>query len=154
MHGQHTPSLIPKLMAYMAAIMRVSQDHAGLACVRYDAVYQRQATLTGNTHWSTINSNLYTIHFTGRATATPRCELCFATTHLTKEYAQQGDPDPGIQDCLKATEMAVLVMTSNSPTTLGLTIKTSNLASGKLSNKPCQPEVEQLQLHLLIQPCV
>ena len=107
-HAQHTPSLIPKLMAYMAAMIRVSQDYAGLACGRYDAVYQR-----------------------------PRCEIHFVTTHSTKEYVQQGDPDPGIQDCLKVIEMAVLVMTSNSPTTRGPTPKTPNLASGKLSNKPC-----------------
>ena len=29
--AQHTPSVIPELMAYMAAIVRVSQDYAGLA---------------------------------------------------------------------------------------------------------------------------
>ena len=29
--AQHTPSLIPELMAYTAAIVRVSQDYAGLA---------------------------------------------------------------------------------------------------------------------------
>ena len=32
-HAQYTPSLIPELMAYMAAIVRVSQDYAGLAWV-------------------------------------------------------------------------------------------------------------------------
>ena len=136
--AQHTPSLIPELMAYMAAIVRVSQDYAGLAWVRYDAAYQRQAALTGNTHWSTINSTLYTICFTGRATATPRCELCFATIHLTSECAQQGDPDPGIQDRLKAIEMAVLAMTSKSPATPGATPKPPNLASGKISSEPCR----------------
>ena len=125
-------------MAYMAAIVRVSQDYAGLAWVRYDAAYQRQAALTGNTHWSTINSTLYTICFTGRATATPRCELCFVTIHSTSECAQQGDPDPGIQDRLKAIEMAVLAMTSKSPATPGVTPKPPNLASGKISSEPCR----------------
>ena len=37
--AQHTPSLIPELMVYMAAIVRVSQDYTGLAWVRYDAAY-------------------------------------------------------------------------------------------------------------------
>ena len=136
--AQYTPSLIPELMAYMAAIVRVSQDYAGLAWVRYDAAYRRQAALTGNTHWSTINSTLYTICFTGRATATPRCELCFATTHSTSECAQQGDPDPGIQDRLKAIEMAVLAMTSKSPAIPGATPKPPNIASGKISSEPCR----------------
>ena len=150
---QHTPSLIPELMAYMAAIVRVSQDYAGLAWVRYDAAYRRQAALTGNTHWSTINSTLYTICFTGRAMATPRCELCFATTHSTSECAQQGDPDPGIQDHLKAIEMAVLAMTSESQATLG----TNPKLLIRQDVQRAMPEVEQQQLHLStvpIQPCV
>ena len=114
--------------------------------MRYDAAYRRQAALTGNTHWSTTP---YTICFTGRATATPRCELCFATTHSTSECAQQGHPDPGIQDRLKSIEMAVLAVTSKSPATPGATPKAPNLATGKISSEPCRKWNSNT-----IQPCV
>ena len=109
----HAPQLIPELMAYLATIVRVSQDYSGLAWVRYDAAFRRQAALTGNTRWSTINSTLYTMCFTGMATATKRCELCFASTHSERECAQRGDPDPEMKDRLKAIEAAVLALTSD-----------------------------------------
>ena len=107
----HSPTLIPELMAYLATIVRVSQDYSGLAWVRYDAAFRRQAALTGNTRWSAINSTLYTMCFTGMASATKRCELCFASTHSERECAQRGDPDPGMKDRLKAIEAAVLALT-------------------------------------------
>ncbi len=65
-----SPLLIPELMAYMAMVVRVSQDYPGLAWVRYDAVFRRQAALTGNTRWSVINSSLYTMCFTAITTST------------------------------------------------------------------------------------
>ena len=106
------PHLIPELMAYMATIVRVSQDYSGLAWVRYDAAFRRQAALTNNMRWSVINSTLYTMCFTGMASTTKRCELCFATTHSEHECAQRGDPDPEMKDRLKAIETAVLAITN------------------------------------------
>lgn len=108
--GPGDPSLIPELMAYMAMIVRASQDYDGLAWVRYDAGFRRQAAMTGNKRWSAINSTLYTVCFTGAAKPTKRCELCCATTHTEKECAQQGDPDPGMRDRLKTLETAILAM--------------------------------------------
>ena len=111
----HQPELIPELMAYMSMIIRASQDYTGLAWVRYDAAYRRQAALTGTTRWSAINSTLYTMCFTGMAKAVQRCELCFATSHTERECAQQGDSDPGLPERFKAIENAVLALTSTSP---------------------------------------
>ena len=71
------------------------EDFLGLAWVRYDTAFRRQAALTGNTRWSVINSTLYTMCFTGQATNMKRCELCFAISHTEGECAQSGDPDPG-----------------------------------------------------------
>ena len=106
------PEHVPELMAYMTTIIRASQDYAGLAWVRYDSAFRRQAALTGNTRWSTVNATLYTISFTAAAKTTNRCELCFATSHTEKECAQQGHPDPGVLDQMKAVEKAVLALTS------------------------------------------
>ena len=110
--GPHAPEAIPELMAYMATIIRVSQDYQGLAWVRYDAGFRRQAALTGNRLWSRVNSTLYTVCFTGNAQTTTRCELCFGSTHSAKDCALQGDPDPEMQTRVKAVESALLAMTS------------------------------------------
>ena len=114
--GPQHPSRIPELMAYQATIVRASQDYAGLAWVRYDSAFRRQAALTGLTRWSAINPTLYTRCFPGSARTSSRCELCFATTHHTKECAQQGDPDPGVRERLRAIEKAVIFMTPGSGT--------------------------------------
>ncbi len=108
--GPHFPKVIPELMAYMATIVRVSQDYTGLAWVRYDAAYRRQAALTGNRGWSRINSTMYTMCFTGNARTTERCELCFGSTHASKDCALRGDPDPELRVRVKAVEAAVVAM--------------------------------------------
>ena len=102
------PDRVPELMAYQSTIVRASQDYAGLAWVRYDSAFRRQAALTGLTRWSAINPTIYTLCFAGSARTATRCELCFASTHTAKECAQQGDPDPGVKDRLKAIEKVVL----------------------------------------------
>ena len=127
------PHLIPELMAYMATIVRVSQDFSGLAWVRYDAAFRRQAALTANERWSIINSTLYTMCFTGMASSTKRCELCFASTHTEQECAQRGDPDPGLTDRLKAIETAVLALTGKPEQ-----VSKPNQQAIKPSGEPCR----------------
>ncbi len=76
--------MAPELMAYQSTIVRVSQDFVGLAWVRYDAAFRRQAALTGNTRWSVINSTSYTMCFASQATNTKQCELCFVLHHTQR----------------------------------------------------------------------
>ena len=104
------PELVPELMAYQATIIRVSQDFAGQAWVRYDQAYRRQAALTGHTRWSVTNATLYTMCFTGMATVQKRCELCLATSHTEQECAQAGDVDPGLKERLKTIEAAMVAL--------------------------------------------
>ena len=111
------PALIAELMAYMIMIVRTSQDFAGLAWVRYDAAFRRQAALTGNTQWSQINATLYNTCFTGLAKSTTRCELCLATTHTEKDCALQGSSDPSMQDRIKTLESLVLAITPKQSST-------------------------------------
>ena len=110
--GPKHPEAIAELMAYMDTIVRVCQDFSGLAWVRYDAGFRRQAALTGNRQWSRINSTLYTVCFTGNAQRTTRCELCLGTTHASGECALRGDPDPEMQSRVKAVESVVLALTA------------------------------------------
>ena len=103
------PHLIPELMAYMATIVRVSQDFAGLAWVRYDAAFRRQAALTRNERWTAINSTLYTMEWHRRRNATRSASPLLTQSRST--CAQRSDPDPGMKDGLKAVETAVLAIT-------------------------------------------
>jgi len=73
--GPQYPEAIPELLAYMASIIRVSQDYSGLAWVRYDAAFRRQAALTGNRRWSQINATIYTVCFT-EMSGCPRFVSC------------------------------------------------------------------------------
>ena len=133
-----SPYLIPELMAYMSTIVRVSQDYSGLAWVRYDAAFRKQAALTQHVRWSVINSTLYTICFTGMAAMTKRCELCFASTHTEQECAQRGDPDPGMKDRLKAIESVVLAMTGKpDPVKAASTVKPSGEPCWKWNSGGC-----------------
>ena len=103
------PQLIPEFMAYMATIIQVSQDYVGLAWVRYDAAFRRQAALKGDTKWSAINTTLFTL-CCSVPSAKKRCELCLADTHSEGECAQRGDQEPELRDRMKAMEAAVLTM--------------------------------------------
>ena len=108
--GPHDPPMIPEMMAYLRLIIQVSQDFEGLAWVRYDVAFRRQAALTGNRRWSAINTTLYSMCFTGRATQARRCEICFASSHTERECAQHGDPDPDVSSRMRTLETAVIAL--------------------------------------------
>ncbi len=86
------PRVIPELMAYMGLIVRVSQDYEGLGWVRYDSAFRRQAALTGNKRWSVINSTLFAMNFSGRASGVKRCELCLPHPTRSRSVPSRGRP--------------------------------------------------------------
>ena len=100
--------VVPELMAYLVTITHLSQDFSGLAWVRYDATFRRQAAITGNRKWSQINPSLYSICFMGCAQVLKRCELCLSSTHTTNQCVLAADPDPELPTRLKAVESAVV----------------------------------------------
>ena len=65
--GPHFPEVLRELMAYVSTIVRVNQELAGLAWVRYDQAFRCQVTLQGNRKWSVISWPMYTMCFTGNA---------------------------------------------------------------------------------------
>ena len=86
---------------------------------------------------SIVNTTLYTILFTAAARSTSRCELCFATTHTEKECAQQGHPDPGVQERMRVMEAAVLALTSK-PNPAGQESHTTGRQTREPSGEPCR----------------
>ncbi len=92
--GRHEPNVIPELMAYMITISRAIQDFYGLAWVRYDSSFRRNAAVTGNRKWSAINPSIYSFCFTGKAAVAARCDLCLSTGHETSHCPLQEETDP------------------------------------------------------------
>ncbi len=111
----HEPTVVPELMAYMGLIIRVSQDYEGLGWVRYDSAFRRQAALSGNKKWSAVNGTLFTMNFSGRASGTRRCELCFATSHSERECVESGNPEPDVGERLRSLESVLIAMARPSP---------------------------------------
>ena len=112
--GRHFAAVVPELMSYLVTISRAHQDYAGLAWVRYDAAYRRNAAVLGNRRWSTINLSLHALCFAGRPTVSNRCELCMSTGHVTGSCPQQDEADPGLPSRIKAVESVVLSLTRGS----------------------------------------
>ena len=112
--GKH-PEVVPELMSYMVSIIRASEDYTGLAWVRYDAAYRRQAAANGNKLWSRINPSLFSLCFTGKAQTTSRCDLCLAASHGTRECALASEADPDLPSRLKAVESAMAVFAHTGP---------------------------------------
>ena len=65
------PAAVPELLAYLIFILRASHDFGGVAWVTYDAVFRRQAFLTGNQQWSKVNPSLCTDLFLWGGTYSP-----------------------------------------------------------------------------------
>ena len=91
----------------MVAIIRVSEDYAGLAWVRYDAAYRRPAAANNNRTWSRISPSVFSLIFMGKAQTANRCDLCLAASHATKDCALVAEGDPDLISRLKAVESAV-----------------------------------------------
>ena len=112
--GGTNPLVFPELMAYLIKISIVSQDLSGLAWVRCDSAFRRQAAIPGNKHWSQITPSLYSICFTGKAQTSNCCELCMIVSHGTKQCPLQVDTDPDLPIRLMPVESAVVSLASRS----------------------------------------
>ena len=107
--GPTNPMLVPQLMAYLATIIRASQEFESWAI--YDDAYRRQAAAAGNWQWARVNPSLYSVCFTGKVKRSGRCERCLSAAHKTEECALPGDEDPDVAKRLKAIEAAVMALT-------------------------------------------
>ena len=65
--------------------------YEGLAWVRYDMSFRRQAPASGNRNWSEVNSTLYSVCFTGKSQRNLQCELCLVKSHTTNNCPLQGE---------------------------------------------------------------
>lgn len=110
------PEAVPELMSYMVSIVRASEDYDGLAWVRYDAAYRRQAAANRNSKWSQINRSLFLLCFTGKAQVAKRCDLCLSASHQTTECSLSSKMYPDLPSRMKAVETAVVAFSKSGQT--------------------------------------
>ena len=79
------PSMTLELLAYALTIVRASQHFEGLHWRAYDTHFRINAAASGNRSWSSIDTDLYTRFFTGRARPLLPCRWCDSTAHSDSE---------------------------------------------------------------------
>ena len=133
--GPAKPTLIPQLMAYMATIIRASQEFEGSAWAIYDDTYRRQAAASGNWQWARVDPSLYSVCFTGKAKRAGRCERCLSAAHKTEDCILPGDEDPDVPKRLKAIEAAVMALAQHGASGAGGTPSAQRATSAEVCRK-------------------
>ena len=60
------PSRVPDLLGYLVHTIKASLEFEGPAWANYDNTFRRQAAVLGNQNWSSLNSSLFSMYFTGK----------------------------------------------------------------------------------------
>ena len=82
--SRHHPERIPDLMGYQSLIIDASMEYKGDCWAGYDRRFRQQAASHPSTVWSTGDSTLWSMAFTGRARVS-RCSYCFSLSHRSAE---------------------------------------------------------------------
>ena len=109
--GAQFPEIIPELMAYMSTIIRVNREYASLEWIKYDMLFHKHAALRKETRWSVINPTIYARCFTAATRNPPKCEVCLAVTHDTKNCSQQDTNKGDIEGRLRSMEHTIQNLT-------------------------------------------
>jgi len=78
------PNCIPDLMGYQSLIIDAALEYKGDSWAGYDRRFRQQAASNPQTSWSSTDSTLWLMAFTGRA-RTSRCCYCFSLTHRSSD---------------------------------------------------------------------
>ena len=75
------PSRVTDLLGYLVHMIKTSLEFEGPAWANYDNTFRRQAAVMGNRNWSSLNSSLFSMCFTGKGKSSPRCDICLGVGH-------------------------------------------------------------------------
>ena len=82
--SRNHPECIPDLMGYQSLIIEASMEYKGDCWVGYDRRFRQQVASHPSTTWSTNDSTLWSLAFTGRAKVS-RCSYCFSLFHRSAD---------------------------------------------------------------------
>ena len=69
------PDKVPELMSHLSTIIRCQRDYDGPSWPLYDRAFRCRAEVTRDLNWSTVNTSLFNLCFSGRAC---RCSICMS----------------------------------------------------------------------------
>ena len=107
--------VISELMAYMTTKIRVQKEFSGSEWRNYDTPFCKLAALRRDTKWSVINPTIYARCFTAATRNPPRCELCLAFSHETKDCSHQELMKSSIEGWLKSMEQSIQALVPAQP---------------------------------------
>ena len=76
------PSRVPDLLGYLVHMIKASLKFEGPSLANYDNTFRRQAAVMGNQNWSSLNSSLFLMCFTGKGKSSPKCDICLEVGHV------------------------------------------------------------------------
>jgi len=88
--SRHHPESISDLMGYQSLIIDMSMEYKGDCWARYDHRFRQKAASHPSTVWSTNDSTLWSLAFTGQARVA-RCSYCFSLSHCSAECELSAD---------------------------------------------------------------
>ena len=62
-------------------MIKASLEFEGPAWVNYDNTFRRQVAVLGKQNWSSLNSSLFFMCFTGKGKNSPKCDICLGVGH-------------------------------------------------------------------------
>ena len=104
------PAKTPHFMAYQHTIIQASRNFEGIAWATYDMCYRRKAANIKSWDWGTIDQDLYSRAFTGRAKQRPRCHYCLSENHASADcsYSMVGGQDRQLSAHPRRTDLCRL----------------------------------------------
>lgn len=78
------PHRVPDLMGYQALILQAHLEFQGDSWLGYDRNFRLRAASEGNQKWSTIDTTLWNLAFSGNRRFN-RCKFCFSSSHSAAE---------------------------------------------------------------------
>ena len=82
--SQSEPERIPDLQGYQVLIIQASMEYDDNRWMGYDRVFRLKATSQKGISWSSIDTTLWNVAFSGKS-KTGRCSQCFSLTHSSAE---------------------------------------------------------------------
>ncbi len=70
------PQVLPELIAYQLFIVKAAKKFRYPSWLYYDTEFRKWATTTHYQEWSTINTQLYSLAFTGQGNPVSWCPIC------------------------------------------------------------------------------
>ena len=78
------PERVADLLGYQTLIIQAYREYDGDCWLGYDRTFRLRAASQGNCNWSSVDTSLWSLAFSGRGKI-DRCKICFSLAHPSSE---------------------------------------------------------------------